>query len=252
MNNKEFTEFYIIQSNSTTMIQSGFIALSAVTVLTIFYLILAHKKAAFQFTCFILLWLLYLVLLERSALLETFDLPPRLPLFVIVPVVFIMFRYTGSKGFSGILHQLPLHLPILLQSFRIMVELLIFGAFSEGIFSQRVTFEGLNFDVLSGITALITGVLIKKHLAEIKLILAWNIFSIIILSVTVYAFISTYYSPEYRNISSNFALVRWPYLLLPSILLPAAVFMHFISLRQVFIRSRLQVSHDFSFTDNTI
>ena len=104
---------------------------------------------------------MYLFILSATGVLDNFGLPPRLVLLIVMPAVAGIVFFSGRKSFRVILQRTSLHLPVYLQSFRIMVELLIYGAFLQGVFPERATFKGLNYDILVGISSLIMGVLVQ-------------------------------------------------------------------------------------------
>lgn len=127
----------------------------------------------------------------------------------------------------------PPYLPIALQSFRIFVELLIYATYLKGIFPQRATFEGLNFDILVGISALFVSAAAYKGIIKNRAMLIWNLVSLCILFVTVYSFISTYYFTDFASSGSAYQFVEMPYLLLASVLLPVAIFLYAFSIKQL-------------------
>jgi len=176
-------------------------------------------------------WLLYILTVQQLGLLENFELPPRIPLLVVIPLIVLMIWFTSTRKFRPVLTAAPSYLPVVLQSFRVLVELLIFGAFVEEVFPERVTFKGLNFDILVGLSALPVAYLISRNLMGKSGILAWNIVSLMILGLTVFSFIYSYYFTDYLLTGSK-ELVHFPYLLLPSVLLPIAVLLHVVSIRQ--------------------
>lgn len=193
-----------------------------------------HRKRLFViYSILSAVWLAYVFLLSQSGLLLSFSLPPKIPLFIVAPAVVAITIITGTKGFRHLLESTPVSLPIYLQSFRIVVELLIYGAFLNGVFPQKATFEGLNFDILVGLSAPVAGYLYQRRRLSDMGLLVWNVVSLIILSVTVYSFISTYYFTDYVRTVGNTNFVQMPYLLLASVLLPVAVFLHIFSLRQL-------------------
>jgi hypothetical protein len=131
-----------------------------------------------------------------------------------------------------VLKNTPKHVPIFIQSFRIIVELLIYGAFLEGFFPLRVTFEGLNYDILMGIIALPMGFLVLKGIAKRNAMLAFNIIGLMVLGLTGYAFVTSFYFSDFVSASGEIALVQAPFILLPGVLLPFAVFYHIVSIKQ--------------------
>ncbi|WP_420575233.1 hypothetical protein [Ekhidna sp.] len=188
----------------------------------------AKRKRTYSFI--IIGWFIYVFTLSNSGWLEDFNFPPRVPLLIVVPAILGIIVYTSQKWVKEAIAKTPDHQTIYIQSFRILVELLIYGAFLIGIFPKKATFEGLNYDILVGITALIVGVLVQKGIFKSKAILIWNILSLAILGLTVYSFISSYYFSD--MMSGNYGFVRMPYIFLAAFLLPMAIFYHVTSIRQ--------------------
>ena len=218
------------------MVQSGFYLWAAVAVAMLFFLFNfseRRKALSFGFAGLLLIWLIYIIILSGSDILEDFSLPPRLPLLIVIPAILFIFAITGRDRFRDVLMQTPRHLPVYLQSYRIVVELLIYGAFLEGVFPEKATFKGLNYDILVGLSAPLIAWLYQYRKISDKALLTWNVVSLVVLSLTVYSFISTYYFSDYVQSMNNMDFVKLPYLLLASVLLPVAVFLHIFSLRQL-------------------
>jgi hypothetical protein len=220
------------------IVQIGFYALSVVA----FAMVIAVIKYADQserlirnYVVLAVVWLAYLVVISQSGMLDSFSLPPRVPLLIVIPTVIASIVFTGRKSFRSVLEKVPLHLPVFLTSFRILVELLIYGAYRDGVFPQRVTFEGLNYDIIVGLSALIVGVLLLKQKFPLQGLLVWNIVSLLVLALTVYSFVSTYYFTDYVTLTGKMEFVQFPYLLLASVLLPIAIFLHVFSMRQLLV-----------------
>ncbi len=219
----------------------GFYAWAIVALMMLILILknaLNPRKAVLYFGLICAVWLMYLTTFSIGGILDDFSFPPRVPLLVVAPALMTILFITGGTSFRHLLQQTPLQVPVFLQSFRIVVELLIYGAFLQGTFPRRVTFEGLNYDILVGISALIMGSLILKDKIGYKGILVWNFASLMILSVTAYSFISAYYFSDFFQNGGTNEFVRFPYLLLPAVLLPVALFLHVFSIRQLlsFIR----------------
>ncbi len=216
------------------MTQIGFYILPIIMLYSIFQLFSsAENKVKLQrdFIVFALVWTAYTLAMSFSGVLNDTSLPPRAPVFIIIPSFIIIFIVTGRKQFKQLIPKLSQPRLVYIQSFRIIVELLIYGAFVDGKFPQRVTFEGLNFDILMGIMAIPAGYLIQMGVMKRKGILAWNILGLTVLTLTGYAFISSFYFSDFTIISGEIALTQTPYVLLPAILLPIAIFYHVVSIR---------------------
>ncbi len=216
------------------MVEISFYLLSFVALLMLLLLFRSYpsRKKLIAFA-FLSGWIVYLIMLDQTGLLRNFDLPPRIPLLVVIPAIACIIILVNRRLMHDALASSPLYLPIILQSFRILVELLIYETYQKGIFPQRVTFEGINYDILVGISALFIGIAIKRRVIQSKSILIWNVVSLCVLSVTVFSFISTYYFGDFTNVSNPYQFVQFPYLLLASVLLPVAIFLHLFSIKQV-------------------
>lgn len=222
------------------MVEAAFylLSLAAIAMLLALFGKYSHGKIIRPFAGWIVGWLAYLSLLDYSDILKNFDLPPRIPLLVVIPAIILIVVIAKRKPMVVLLEAIPLHWAVFLQSFRIFVELLIYATFLEGIFPQRATFQGLNYDIVVGISALPMGLLVMKGIITNRGILVWNMVSLGILSLTVYSFISTYYFSDYPLTNDTMKFVELPYLLLASVLLPTAIFLHVFSIRQVLNNSR--------------
>lgn len=190
------------------------------------------KRATLHYAIGMSLWLAYVIGLSKTGFLEEMSLPPRMPLMVIIPGVLLLALFASKRGHGQLLAQLPKHVPVYIQSFRIIVELLIYGTFLNGIFPERTTFEGLNYDILVGISALPIGFLVQRQSLGKKGLLVWNIICCLILTLTGYAFMSSYYILNLANAEQIHEFLNLPYILLPSVLLPFAFFYHIISIKQ--------------------
>ena len=217
------------------MVQFGFYVLTALMLAIVFYLLkYASNPQALRKNALVLMltWITYVVIMSFTGVLDNLSMPPKALVLIILPAFIIVFIATCRKGFQSVLSKTPKHIPILIQSFRILVELLIYGTFLEGFFPQRVTFEGLNYDILIGIIALPTGILVLKGIAKRKTILAFNIIGLMVLGLTGYAFVSSFYFSGFVSASGEIALVKVPFILLPGVLLPFAIFYHIVSIKQ--------------------
>jgi len=169
------------------------------TFLTVGFLLQSVKFAGLQTTAsklllFLLpLWIFFQAVIAIGGFYQKTDsLPPRLVLFGVLPTIlligvyFVFFR-------ESFIERLPLKLLTLLHVVRIPVELTLFWLFVGGQIPQVMTFEGRNFDILSGILAIIAyfvgfrggtvnrGVLLGFNI--IGLLLLVNIVAIAILSL---------------------------------------------------------------------
>lgn len=182
-------------------------------------------------------WVIYTSIISYSGILHDFSLPPKMPILLIFPAfaftAYFMIKYHNHP----LLKVLPKSWPIYYQSFRIGVELLILRLYLDGIGPISLTFEGYNYEILAGIAAPILAFLTfqLKVLPE-KVIYYWNFVGLALLAIIVGLFITNAYFPsiwgaEQSLISTEIA--GMPFILIPSLYMPSAVFMHILSIVQL-------------------
>lgn len=180
------------------------------------------------------IWHLYLFIISNSGLLEDFSLPPRLPIFIIIPLFTFsgLFIYRNRK--KEWIQTIPNHWLVYYQSFRIGIETIFYFSVGAGILPALVTFEGYNYDILFGFSSLIIGYLVfYKKVLPIQFIRYWNITGIIVIIFIIFLFVSGTYFPNFYSDKSNLltpAFTQYPYILVAGFLMPSAVFIHLLSL----------------------
>jgi hypothetical protein len=198
-----------------------------------------RRKIFFRTILLILIWISLLTVLSYKGFFADFSkLPPRPALAMLIPFPFVLLVAFSKKG-TQLLRSVPPHWLILMQSFRIVVELLIWFAFLAGKLPVQMSFEGRNFDVITGVLALPVGLLLvrKKSYAS-KLAIAFNIAGILLLlNILVIAVLSMPTSfRHFMNEPSNILVAQFPFILLPGVLVPIAYTVHIFSLRQLLIK----------------
>ncbi|HJS53833.1 MAG TPA: hypothetical protein VJ765_04795, partial [Chitinophagaceae bacterium] len=142
---------------------------------------------------------------------------------------------------TQLLQRIPAQWLVWFQSFRIVVELLLLLAFAGGRIPVQMTFEGRNFDILTGLFALPVGYLLaRKKTYAPKLAIAFNIIGILLLiNILVIAILSMPSPIRYfTNEPSNTIVAQFPFIFLPGILVPLAYTLHIISLRQLLTKGK--------------
>ncbi len=218
-----------------SLIEMGFLLLSLLMIIAFVVLLKKYGVSNLGLTFYILgvlLWLIYNSVLSRTEVLQSLSLPPRLAVFVVIPILIFVSVLVFSGRLDAIIKRSLSHQVIVLQSFRILVELLIFGAFLEGVFPKEVSFEGINYDIFVGISALVIGFLEFRKKLSARIVLVWNFAGLAILGVTVYSFMHSFYFGDFVKEGMLVKFVQMPYLLLASFLMPTAVFLHFFSIRK--------------------
>ena len=200
-----------------------------------------QNKIFFGTTFILAIWIGLLTVLSINGFFTDFSkLPPRPAFAMLIPLP-IIFLIALSKRGTQLLQIVPSHWLVFMQSFRIIVELLLLFAFMADKLPVQMTFEGRNFDVLTGILALPVGyILARKKTNAPKLAIAFNIVGIVLLlNILVIAVLSMPTSIRYfMNEPSNTLVGQFPFILLPGVLVPIAYTMHIFSLRQLLAKQK--------------
>ena len=213
-----------------------FIATTFLTVGVLFYAIrtsafetIPAKLALFLIT----FWLVFQAILALGGFYQQADaVPPRIFVFGALPGLLLSAAYLLYFR-DNFIHRLPLKILTLLHVIRIPVELVLFWLFQEGQIPEAMTFEGRNLDILSGITAPIVYFLaFRGRRINRTLLIIWNIAALLLLANIVITAIMAFPSPM-QSIAldqPNRAVMYFPFVWLPSIVVPIVFFCHIASL----------------------
>lgn len=163
---------------------------------------------------------------------QTGAMPPRmliagvLPALLLTAVYFLFFR-------STFIERLPLKVLTLLHVVRIPVELVLYWLFVGGQVPQIMTFEGRNFDIASGILAVVVyfaafrGQTLKRWL-----LIAYNLLGLaLLINIVTIAVLSLPTPLQQMSFDQpNRAVLFFPYVWLPTIIVPIVLFSHLAAL----------------------
>ncbi len=189
-----------------------------------------------RFALFSIGWLCLTFFLARSGFLAQFDtVPPRF-VFMMIPIIIFLVLLGFRKKFVPIAKALPQSWLIYLQSFRIVMELILWWLFTENIIPVQMSFEGRNMDILVGLTAIPVGyIYLKNPTANKRLLLAWNIIGMLILTniVLVAATSTPTLLRVFMNEPANTIIAAFPFVWLPAFVVPVAYCLHILSIRKL-------------------
>jgi hypothetical protein len=182
-------------------------------------------------------WLVYIAGLSLTGIFTIVTLPPRIPLLLVFPAFLFISWFFISGRFRIIIEATPLHWIILLQSFRIIVELLIYWCYNEGILPKEATFRGNNFDIIFGLTAPLVAwsVRFNKKGSNINYLI-WNFCGLLSLAIVVFTLISTAYFPALWGRPQsilNDGFGKFPFTYIAGFLMPLAVFLHLFAIIKI-------------------
>ena len=184
----------------------------------------------------IFVWLAFANIIAMSGMLWDFtNMPPKLLLITLPPLIFILMLFV-SKPFHELFESIGHFWIIYAQSFRILMEFILWLLYRYHVIPVQMTFEGRNFDILIGLSAPFIAYFcfIKKSWSE-KVALVWNIVGLLVLAnIVVVAVLSAPYPFRYfMNEPVNTIVFHLPFVWLPSFVVPFALMLHLISIRRL-------------------
>jgi len=208
------------------------------TLLTAFLFYKATRDSKLTLTI-LLVWLAFQSLMGLSGFYAVTDtIPPRFLLLIGPPLLFILGLFLTSSG-KTYLDQLNLKTLTILHIIRIPVEIVLFWLFLHKGVPQLMTFEGRNFDILSGITAPILYYFgFTNNLPKTKILIAWNIVCLgLLINIVANAALSVP-SPfqKFAFDQPNVGVLFFPFIWLPGCVVPLVLLSHLASLRQLLQR----------------
>lgn len=224
----------------------GFVLLTA-----LFYgLVLRHLRAALVKTgwteekqkkirtgafLIIMIWSILVAAAALTGLAGRFEFfPLNIAPMLLIPLAGILWITCAART-KEILKHVPIRVLTSLQVFRVFVEILLWMLFSQNLLPEQMTFEGRNFDILAGITAPLVAYFFSENK---KVMIAWNLLSLALLINIVTIAILSMPSPfrVFFNEPGNTIVTTFPFIFLPTFLVPLAYALHFLSLRRLLMK----------------
>ncbi|MGV3503245.1 MAG: hypothetical protein ACO1O1_06020 [Adhaeribacter sp.] len=171
---------------------------------------------------------------------QGFDMPPRFLLLVGPGIALTLLLLLTARG-RVFLDKMDIPDLTLLQAVRIPVEITLWQLYGASLVPQIMTFEGRNFDILTGLSALLMYYLVlrRKTLGPTWL-LAWNFLGLLLLFNIMAIAILSLETPFQRFglEQPNVGVTYFPFVWLPGIIVPAALFSHLVSIRALLLTGK--------------
>jgi hypothetical protein len=205
------------------------------TLITIYFFYRAAHRSVTLLTIAVI-WLALQGIIGFTGFYQnTSQVPPRFMFLVLPPLIAILLFFVSQRG-RRFIDRLDLKSLTLLHVVRIPVEIVLYWLFVYKKVPELMTFEGRNFDILSGITApfIYYFGFVTKRLPR-KVILIWNVICLLLLiNIVVNAILSAPFRfQQFAFDQPNIALLYFPFVWLPSIIVPLVLFSHLASIRQL-------------------
>lgn len=191
---------------------------------------------AARFVLGVCVWLTFTGALAHSGFFAQLDaLPPRM-LLIVVPIVALPILVSRSSLGHALARELPMSMLVGFHAFRLPLELVMHEAAIEGTMPSQMTFTGWNFDIVTGVTAVVVAVLAAYGRAPRWLLLGWNALGSLLLFVVVAIAISSLpmFAVFGREPSQlNTWVAYFPFVWLPAALVASAFFGHLVLWRRL-------------------
>ncbi len=182
-------------------------------------------------------WLVCGAVIPLSGILETKILPPP-PMFLLgasfLLTVFIAFSSTGLR-----LARLPLAALIGFHAFRLPLEVILHNWYKGGTLPVQMTYEGHNFDIATGILAIVVGT--WAMLGQIPPAAVWlfNLVGMGLLAIVVMIALTSSPFPfrQYMNEPQVRLVYHFPFSWIVSIAVAGALLGHLILFRKLLTRA---------------
>lgn len=164
---------------------------------------------------------------------------PPLPFVILMSAIVAMgIAIARSKVGDRIARGLPLAVLVGFQGFRFPLELAMHRAHTEGLMPIQMSYSGRNFDIVTGITALVLGLALSLTTVPRWIVRAWNVLGLVLLAnILVVAIASTPMFAYFGRDRLNVWVMWMPYTLLPAVMVLAAWAGHLIVWRALSLRA---------------
>ncbi len=204
------------------------------TMLTLWFF---YKASESKLAVFILLaWIALQGIISDSGFYTITDtVPPRF-VFLVLPALAVVVLMMVSKSGKRFVDSLDTRWLTYLHVIRIPVEITLYLLFINKLVPALMTFEGTNFDIVSGITAPIIAYFgyTSKKLSK-GILLGWNFLCLALLANIVITAVLCAPFPfqQLAFEQPNVGVLYFPFTWLPGFVVPMVLFAHLVSIRQL-------------------
>jgi hypothetical protein len=219
-----------------SLVVPAFAATTAVTILL--FRFASGSRRALALLCG---WAAVQTLVANTGFYAATDTEPQRMALALGPPLLAIAALFVTRAGRAFLDRINLRWLILVHVVRIPVELVLHALFVAGLVPQVMTFEGRNFDIVSGLTAPLVAVAgFHRGQPRRGLLLAWNISCLVlVLNVVAHGILSVPGPLQQFGFEQpNVGLLRAPFVWLPSLIVPVVILSHLAAIRQLRRRAR--------------
>lgn len=195
------------------------------------------RKAWNRLFMAIALFLLGVSFLGMKGFFSIVSFPPRFPVIFIPSLIFMFYviflKVSGGLSFLKDISAAGL---VVVQFYRFVLEFVVLALYRQEVVPKEITYQGRSFDILVGISSLVVGYLLYKKVPYAERVgIFFNLFGLASLVNIIFIAASSFPSP-FRMFATNYLPTFFPGILIPAFIAPFALFMHILSLKQLFYK----------------
>jgi hypothetical protein len=203
-------------------------------VLVVFLLAVRRVERAPWITAGLVIVVTMLVpaVLTRAHLLDSYEFPP-MPLIMVGVIAALTVVLATSRFGARVASAYSLAALVGFHAFRLPLEFVLHQLFVEGALPEQMTWSGRNFDVVTGVTAIVVALGVRAGVVGRRVVLLWSALGLgLLFNVVAIAILST--PVPFRRFTEGPPVVvpsTWPFVWLATFLVPAALLGHIVVLR---------------------
>ncbi len=211
----------------------GVVLVTVVALVTISSKVLG-PLAARRTAIILLSWLSASAGLSLLGFTQDFSFPPLVGFLLLCSLATAL--VVGLSAYGRKLSQsVPLWMLIGINAFRLPLEFIMHRAYLDGVMPVQMSYSGQNYDIVSGGLALLIALFTARSGTPVRLARLFNVVGFaLLLNIVVIAVLSMP-SPfrSYTNEPANIWVGFFPFVWLPTFLVPVALLSHVLLLRRV-------------------
>jgi len=179
-----------------------------------------------------LAWMAGTWMIAASGVLRQWQRLPPPMLLLVVAIIAIASAIAFSGYGAALATRIPLAALVGVQGFRLPLELAMHALVGRGVMPPQMSYGGLNYDIVSGATAILVAAFLATGRAGRGLVLAWNLLGLALLAnILVVAILSMPMIAAFGPDRLNTFVTYPPYVWLPAVLVLAALAGHLLVFR---------------------
>jgi len=186
-----------------------------------------------------MVWLAATLALAASGRLSFTSRPPTAGMLIAASIAVAFVVGTSRLG-ARLATGIPLAALVGAQAFRFPLELVLHRAYRDGLMPVQMSYSGFNFDILTGLSAIVVALYLARRPDAIIVARVWNAAGVVLLTnVLTIAVLSTPTSIRvFHNEPANEWIAHAPWVWLPTVFVVAAIVGHIVVFRRLRHESR--------------